>query len=995
MGKVKLSQEGMQYTNSIKRRAGRVYLVMALFALIILDVIITFYDNKASAELIPDLNRAEQQIEHLLPILKDNEEKLRDVYENIQEIYTYQMDQFKQFETTDEAIEDIENDKGIISDFNKKELEDLISDTLSWHEQVSRIKVGRDGCVKVLTKDGVIISSPDSADLGVRINLDSIDLIKELPTYVPYMDDDNMEKIGNSVLSYFDSCTIGRIKEYDDCYVLIGASLLEMLNTAFQPAIFVFLITLVTLWLLAKYFILCVYRHDKNNLYLTKKFRFASIIAIVFVFAVSFYYQTLIGVTGQLKTMESHAQVAVDTMDEFEEETVKIEKWLEEQYSTQTSLYASVIGELEKLPSHAEVVDMTMKLDAVYIFIFDTKGNVVITSSPYDHIKVSDDEEHWTYAFKPLVEGALAWKGEITKEPNTGTELQYYGSKIMDQDGLSEGFVVIGFATNVRKEITEPLSVDSVLENTTIGLPKYALAIDKETNIITNSTLEDLKGVDIEDLGLSKDNLTDKFSGFLNINGEEFYAGVRETQSHYFVPIVPKNGSIAPLSLAFRLALFMCICAVIMSKVAMHKYQENVVEADPDYNREPIDPEEELNEASSEEFNAEEAMLEEQGILKQFSKYMKSRDNEWGFAERWNMSSVPKEEWTPEHRILRIIDIVLLILAIISIIPVITLDFSGNTVLQDFTGLLYITSGKWERGFNIFAFSGCFYLICVLYVLVKFMNRVLYQISKYTNARVETVCLLLRTSLKYVCVIVFIYFGLSYFGVDTKTLLASAGILSMVIGFGAKELITDVLAGIFMIFEGTIKVGDFITVGDFWGTVQQIGIRTTRVEWFGDVKIYNNSQLSNIVNCRGEITRRTIKVPISYDEDLEYVEGVLKEELPTITDKLYGATSPVAYQGVAGYDDHGILLRFVVYAKSTLRMVVERCFLREIKLIFDKHGIEMPYIQYTVHFANPPKKRPKGEDLEEDHEDALDGDAVDQESFNDLSDSDDHESTRK
>ena len=84
-------------------------------------------------------------------------------------------------------------------------------------------------------------------------------------------------------------------------------------------------------------------------------------------------------------------------------------------------------------------------------------------------------------------------------------------------------------------------------------------------------------------------------------------------------------------------------------------------------------------------------------------------------------------------------------------------------------------------------------------------------------------------------------------GVDTTTLLASAGILSIAISFGAKELVSDILSGLFIIFEGEFRVGDIIKVGDWRGAVVEIGVRTTKVEdGSQNIKVIRNLSLIHI-----------------------------------------------------------------------------------------------------------------------------------------------------
>jgi Small-conductance mechanosensitive channel len=232
---------------------------------------------------------------------------------------------------------------------------------------------------------------------------------------------------------------------------------------------------------------------------------------------------------------------------------------------------------------------------------------------------------------------------------------------------------------------------------------------------------------------------------------------------------------------------------------------------------------------------------------------------------------------------------------------------------------------------------------------VVLLNRILYLIARVSDMRVETVCLLLKNALKYICVVVFVYYGLAQFGVDTRTLLASAGILSLMISFGAKDLVSDIIAGFFTLVEGSYKVGDFITVGSWYGTVTEIGLRTTKVSFFADTKIFNNSSLRDIVNSDGKVARMVLEAPISYNADLTEVEAILAEELPKMTDRIPGLVKPPRYENVQSLGDSAVNLRIAIYVQSDLRYVALRALNREVKLMFDRRGIEIPFNQIVVH----------------------------------------------
>jgi small conductance mechanosensitive channel len=463
-----------------------------------------------------------------------------------------------------------------------------------------------------------------------------------------------------------------------------------------------------------------------------------------------------------------------------------------------------------------------------------------------------------------------------------------------------------------------------------IGLPEHAIAVDKAALDIIATTGIGFKDESVEDLGIRKENLTEDFSGFLKINGQTYYAGVSETAEMYLVPIVRPTASLGNLKVSLWMTLCTALTSLIILLLTLCGYQRVVLDGAP--------------------AAAEEKAPPSQGLLSGISNLIPVQDK-WGMEERWGMESVPGDKKTPEQRISRIVYRLLLVFCLFILLPTLYVSLDRNGSVMDLGNLAYVISGNWQKGFNIFALTACVFLLCAMYVSVVLLNRILYLIARVSDMRVETVCLLLKNAMKYICVVIFVYYGLAQFGVDTKTLLASAGILSLMISFGAKDLVGDIIAGFFTLLEGSYKVGDFVTVGSWSGTVTEIGLRTTKVNAFAETKIFNNSSMRDIVNSDGKVARMVLNAPVSYNADLAEVEAILGEELPKMTDRIPGLLKPVQYEGVDSLGDSAVNLRIVIFVRADVRYPALRALNREIKLLFDRRGIEIPFNQIVVHQA--------------------------------------------
>ena len=225
----------------------------------------------------------------------------------------------------------------------------------------------------------------------------------------------------------------------------------------------------------------------------------------------------------------------------------------------------------------------------------------------------------------------------------------------------------------------------------------------------------------------------------------------------------------------------------------------------------------------------------------------------------------------------------------------------------------------------------------------------LLKLPKETRAR--TVCSLTRSILSYAAVLLSVYFGLRALGVDVTASLASVGVVTLIIGFGAQSLIEDVLTGIFLIAEGRYNVGDILVLDDFRGKVVDISVRTTTLEDAGgNHKIINNSEIRNFQNRSQKTSLAVSTISIGYDADLRAVEAVIADALPAIFEENRAVFLDVPqYIGVEELGESGVVLKFIVSATEENVFAARRALNRSLKLLFDEKGIDIPYPQLTVH----------------------------------------------
>ncbi len=264
------------------------------------------------------------------------------------------------------------------------------------------------------------------------------------------------------------------------------------------------------------------------------------------------------------------------------------------------------------------------------------------------------------------------------------------------------------------------------------------------------------------------------------------------------------------------------------------------------------------------------------------------------------------------------------------------------------TGFFDWNAIQWEFNFKVLL-----KLIVMIagVILIETVAVFVLELIKPENHRIRTVLSIIASVLKYVAAIVIICWGLSIIGVNVSTIVASVGIVALVVGFSAESLIADMVTGAFMVFENQYNVGDIVEVGGFRGTVSNIGLRTTCItDPGGNVKIVNNSEMKNILNRSDKPSRAASEIAIPYGTDLEKLES----GIPGLMQEIFEAhpemmKKPPVYLGVNQLADSAVVLKFIVEVDEANIFSGARTLNHDLLLGFRKLGVECPFPQVDVH----------------------------------------------
>lgn len=238
-------------------------------------------------------------------------------------------------------------------------------------------------------------------------------------------------------------------------------------------------------------------------------------------------------------------------------------------------------------------------------------------------------------------------------------------------------------------------------------------------------------------------------------------------------------------------------------------------------------------------------------------------------------------------------------------------------------------------------------------VIAMALNHLIKLIAKITfhSKKSVTISRLLLSFIKWVIVIATIFIILGAWGANTTMMLASAGVVTLIIGLGSQALVADILAGIFIAFEGDFQVGDIVIIDGWRGEVQTIGVRTTKmVDAGGNVKIVNNSDIRSIINQTKELSVAKCYIGTSYGDRIEKIEKVISDNLDKIKEHIPAIVEGPYYKGVTELAESSVNLLFVAKCKEEDLYQVQRDLNREIKIVFDDNGINIPFPQMTLSY---------------------------------------------
>jgi small conductance mechanosensitive channel len=231
----------------------------------------------------------------------------------------------------------------------------------------------------------------------------------------------------------------------------------------------------------------------------------------------------------------------------------------------------------------------------------------------------------------------------------------------------------------------------------------------------------------------------------------------------------------------------------------------------------------------------------------------------------------------------------------------------------------------------------------VVKVMLKTQGGTEFEIEK----RAQTVGDVVRKALVAVIWVVAVIMILQEMNFDVRPLLAGAGVVGLAVGFGAQNLVKDVLAGFFLLLDNQIRINDVVVINGQGGLVEEVNLRTTILRSEdGAVHLFPNGSITKFSNLTRDFSYAVFNIAVNYSNDTDHVISVLT----TMSNELMAEDkfrsiilAPLEVMGVDQLADSGVILKARFKTVPMQQWTVAREMNRRIKKTFENSGIEMPF----------------------------------------------------
>lgn len=724
-----------------------------------------------------------------------------------------------------------------------------------------------------------------------------------------------------------------------------------------------------------------LFKTPKVNVYLcwalAQKMIPVALFATVLLFFAAFYFQLLMKMSESFSESVRIENVISKSVEESSELETDFGDYSNQQYESRARLMSFMIalngkdfldpaGEAESIKlfddkdsggrrdavkddynNEVQVINNSKSLNELKrsnhvkeIYLISDTGATMATSSAFWNFSLSKNPEDQSYEFWDIIYGKSESVIQNEMPNDEGKLSQYIGCALnyytcLDDNGDTRfvgyteylaqengtykgneithhsGLLQIELDTNKDDRIIDSAKPEYILANNRISNNGFLMGFvhddEKEDYLVFYSPDPEMNDKYASELGISEKAFAGNYNGFQTVEGVRYLQSFRPAADYYVATAIPVA------SLYYSCARTSLFCTVFTLAVMLVITFSMIFASD---------------------LNPGVADIEATGAFAIPGRNKKTGKLQWSAAS---------------YRFETVLRNCFIVLGAVFLITIIV---EGRRFGND-SAFFYILSAEWDRGVHIFSLSACVLIVIVAVIVLKALGYIACQIAAAFGNSAVTMMRLIVSLIRVVAIAIIAMYCLFLLGIDATSLLASAGIMSVVVGLGAQSLVGDLLAGVFIIMEGSLHVGDYVTIEGVRGKVLEIGLRTTKFEDDNqNIRVICNNAIKTFANMSMKYSVVYYNIPVPYNEDYPRIRKILNDEFLEIYETHRFLKSIPSCQGIENFAESSVELRVRFMCEESERFNVQRFMHDEIMRIFMENGITVPFNQMDVHFDN-------------------------------------------
>lgn len=641
----------------------------------------------------------------------------------------------------------------------------------------------------------------------------------------------------------------------------------------------------------------------------------AGLFGLLVVFLTVYFTQGFV----HLKYEFTYGEKAIDSLSEHYEREIEIQNNEVRMERAEWNVYrgqfiADLLSDYPELATQQMLRKYRDIINADFIMLFDGSGSEMLSSNDYVNFSLDVGLGEDSSDFRRLLYGVPSIIHMPSADSVTGETRQMVGirTEVNDDYGKYGALIISMYPEEMRQasayaDLSEALSILNK-EN------RLCFVADEETGKILYSGDEEMIGKTVVEYGLSENSLQSGYMDLTSVRGEHLFVLTERNDNRVFyftspLKLMYNNDYLFSFGIVVLYAISYIILLYWMGKGYDEAAYNKMVKAYREDERIPQRIRQKLNREEGE------------GTLSQYFEQF-----------------LPAED-TPEKKAGLVFNIGILIL----ILFIIVLQQNSKLTSDSSSLILFFLKGSWVKGFNVIAFCSIVTLGGIIYVIDFLSSRILQWISSIVSGKLETICNLLQSLIRYLSVFMGLYLTLNFLGFPVETIVTSLGLVTLSLSLGAKDLAADIIAGLFLLFEKSFLVGDIVEINGKRATVIEVGLRSTKLMLpYNNIQTISNHNINTVVNLSARSSSCLISLRVSTFVPLEKVESVLERALPEISERSDMILGQANYFGVA---DAGGKWWYTINVTAPCNekdmSAVRKYMNRELRLLFEKEDIAL------------------------------------------------------